>query len=60
VIAIPVLPGLNLSVPVNARELVAREKRPGCEVDHSTPSTAEVKNGGAIPPAPHVYSWRDA
>jgi hypothetical protein len=25
-------------------------KRQGRETDHSTPSSAEVKNGGAIPP----------
>jgi hypothetical protein len=24
-----------------------------CEADHSLPSSAEVKNGGAIPPLPH-------
>jgi hypothetical protein len=29
-------------------------KRPGREADHSPPSSAEVKNGGAIPPLPHV------
>jgi hypothetical protein len=27
-------------------------KRPERKVDHSTPSSAEVKNGGAIPPLP--------
>jgi len=28
------------------------------EDDHSAPSSAEVmKNGGAIPPLPHMYSW---
>jgi hypothetical protein len=27
-------------------------KRPGREDDHSPPSSAEVKNGGAIPPLP--------
>jgi hypothetical protein len=27
-------------------------KRPGHETDHSPPSSAEVKNGGAIPPLP--------
>jgi hypothetical protein len=32
-------------------------KRPGCEADHSPPSSAEVKNGGAIPPLPHMSSW---
>lgn len=25
-------------------------KWPGCEVDHSTPSSAKAKNGGAVPP----------
>jgi hypothetical protein len=29
----------------------------GHEVDHSPPSTAEVKNGGAIPPISHMASW---
>jgi hypothetical protein len=29
-------------------------KRPGREADHSPPSSAEVKSGGAIPPLPHV------
>jgi hypothetical protein len=30
------------------------------EADHSPPSSAEVKNGGAIPPLPHKSSWRGA
>jgi hypothetical protein len=30
----------------------------GCEADHSLPSSAEVKNGGAIPPHPHTFAWR--
>jgi hypothetical protein len=30
-------------------------KRPGCEADHSPPSSTEVKNGGAIPPLLHVF-----
>jgi hypothetical protein len=29
---------------------------PGGKADHSPPSSAEVKNGGAIPPLPHVSS----
>jgi hypothetical protein len=29
-------------------------KRQGRETDHSPPSTATVKKGGAIPPLPHV------
>jgi hypothetical protein len=33
-------------------------KRQECEADHSPPSSAEVKNGGALPPLPHK-SHRD-
>jgi hypothetical protein len=33
-------------------------KRPEREADHPLPSSAEVKNGGAIPPLPHTSSWR--
>jgi hypothetical protein len=29
----------------------------GCEADHSPPSSAEVKNGGAVPPLPSTSSW---
>jgi hypothetical protein len=29
-----------------------KKKRPGREVDHSPPFSAEVKNAGAIPPTP--------
>jgi hypothetical protein len=32
-------------------------KRQGCEADHSPPSSAEAKKGGAIPPLPHMSSW---
>jgi hypothetical protein len=32
-------------------------KRQGLEADHSPPSSAEVKKGGAIPPLPHMSSW---
>jgi hypothetical protein len=35
-------------------------KRPGREADHSPPSSAGVKNGGAIPPLPHASSWHSA
>jgi hypothetical protein len=31
-------------------------KWPGREADHSPLSSAEVKNGGAIPPLPHMFS----
>jgi hypothetical protein len=33
-------------------------KRPGRAAYHSTPSSAEVKNIGGIPPFPHTSSWR--
>jgi hypothetical protein len=31
-------------------------KRTGSEADRSPPSSAEVKNGGAVPPLPHMPS----
>jgi hypothetical protein len=31
-------------------------KRPGREADHPPPSSAEVNNGGPIPPLLHMYS----
>jgi hypothetical protein len=30
-------------------------KLPRCEVDHTPPSSAEVKNSGTIPPLPHMF-----
>jgi hypothetical protein len=33
-------------------------KRPGREAEHSRSSSAEFKNGGAIPLFPHTFSWR--
>jgi hypothetical protein len=35
-------------------------KRPGREADHSPPSSAEVKSGGAIPRLSHMSLWRGA
>jgi hypothetical protein len=35
-------------------------KRPGREADHSPPSSAEVKNDGAITPDPHTSLWLGA
>jgi hypothetical protein len=32
-------------------------KSPGREADHSMPSCAEAKNGGAIPPLHRTSSW---
>jgi hypothetical protein len=35
-------------------------KRPGREVDHLAPVSAEVRNGGSVHPVPHTPSWRSA
>jgi hypothetical protein len=35
-------------------------KQSGRKTDHSPPSSADVKNGGAIPLLLHTSSWRDA
>jgi hypothetical protein len=35
-------------------------KQPGCKADHSPPSGAEIKNGGAVLPLIHVSSWHIA
>jgi hypothetical protein len=34
--------------------------KPGHEVNHSLPTIAEVKNGGAVHPIPHTPSWHSA
>jgi hypothetical protein len=36
------------------REISPGVNWPGHEADDSPPSSAEVKNGGAIPPPPHI------
>jgi hypothetical protein len=35
-------------------------KQQGREADHSPPSSAKVKNSGAIPPLPNMSSWHNA
>ena len=35
-------------------------KQPGHGDDHSLPSSVEDKNGGAILPLPHIFSWHSA
>jgi hypothetical protein len=32
-------------------------KRPEREADHSPPSSADIKKGGAVPPLSHMCSW---
>jgi hypothetical protein len=46
-----------LDVP---RALSSGVKRPVRKGDRLPPSSAHVKNGGAIPPLPHTFSWRGA
>jgi hypothetical protein len=43
-------------IPWLPAALSLRLKRPGSESDHSPPSSAEIKNGGAIPPLPYTSS----
>jgi hypothetical protein len=35
-------------------------KRSEREARHSPPSSAEIKNSGAIPPLPHMSAWYSA
>jgi hypothetical protein len=35
-----------------------RLKQPGHEIDHSSPSSVEIKKDGALHPLPHTSSWR--
>jgi hypothetical protein len=46
------------SYPVGTGGVSSELERPGREADHSLQSNAEVKNGGAKPPLPHMSSWR--
>jgi hypothetical protein len=48
------------SYPMGTGGFFPGVKRPGCEADHSPPSSAEIKNGECIPPLPHASSWRGA
>jgi hypothetical protein len=42
------------------RSLFLKVKWPRPKADHSPPSSAEVKNGGVIPPLLHTSLWRSA
>jgi hypothetical protein len=48
------------SYPMGTGTAILGGKAQGREADHSPPSSAEVKNCGAIPPLPHVSSWHSA
>jgi hypothetical protein len=42
------------------RGLLPEVKEAGRKIDRSPPSSAEVKNGGAMLPLPYTYTWRTA
>jgi hypothetical protein len=46
--------------PVGTRGNFPEVKKPGREGDHSSPSSAEVKNGAAVPLLLHMSSWHSA
>jgi hypothetical protein len=48
------------SYPMGTGAISLGVKPPGCGADHSPPSSAEVKNVGAIPPLLHMSSWHSA
>jgi hypothetical protein len=43
------------SYPMGIRVISPGIKMPGYEADHSYPSSAEIKNGGAIPVPPYAF-----
>jgi hypothetical protein len=45
------------SYPVDTRALFLGVKQKGHEADHSLPSSADVRNDGAIYLLPHMPSW---
>jgi hypothetical protein len=54
--SIPVLEPTQPPIQWVLEALPPGVKQSGREADHSPPSSAEVKNGGAIPPLPHTSS----
>jgi hypothetical protein len=54
----PVLGHIPLPIQWISGALFQKVKRQRREADHSSPTSAEVKNGTAIPPLHHKSSWR--
>jgi hypothetical protein len=49
------------NIKMNLRTIGSPEvKWEGRDADHSPPSSAQVKNDGAIPPLSHISSWHSA
>jgi hypothetical protein len=53
-------PGPTQPHPMGAGGDFPGGKAAGREANHLPPTSAEVKNGGAIPPLPHMSSWHNA
>jgi hypothetical protein len=51
---------INCTYPVGLGTYFPGVTQQGREADHSSPSSAEIKNGGATPQHPHMSSWHDA
>jgi hypothetical protein len=49
-----------LQIVMDTKGDILGVKRPGREADDSTSSSANVMNGGAIPPLSHPSSWHSA
>jgi hypothetical protein len=59
-LSIPVLAPTQPHIQWVPGVVFQREKWQGHEAGHSPPTSANVKNGGAIPPLPHASSWLGA
>jgi hypothetical protein len=53
----PVLGSVSPPIQWEPETLSTRDKQLGREADHSLSSSAEIKNGGAIPSLPQTSSW---
>jgi hypothetical protein len=58
--SIPALVSTQPPIQCAPRAVSLRVKQLGYEADHSLPSIAQNKNGGAIRPLPHTPSWISA
>jgi hypothetical protein len=53
----PPRPVIGIALPFTGGFILGAEW-PGREAHKSSPSSAEAKNSGAIPPLLHMFSWR--
>jgi hypothetical protein len=47
----------NTTAETEHVSILGELRRPGRHADHSSPSIAEIKNGGIISPLPNMLSW---